>query len=116
MNENEWTEFILANEPMFKSSQFDGRLWDRTRPDIISKDHVLEVDWSHKWKEGVGQAVFYREMTGKRGGLLLLFPEGVNSEKERLRAYRALVACKGCQIDLFLWDCEKRRMLDGWQG
>ena len=115
MNENEWTEYILENQPIFKSSQFDSRLWDRTRPDIISESHVYEVDWSHKWKEGVGQAAFYREMTGKRGGLLLLFPDGVKSEKERLRAYRALLACKGCDLDLLFWDCENREFMDGWQ-
>lgn len=113
MNENEWTRYILENEPIFKGYQFDPRLWDRTRPDMISKAHVVEVDWSHKWKEGVGQACFYRELTGKQGGLLLLFLNGINSEKERLRAYRSLVACKGCGVDLYFWDCGEKRVIHG---
>ena len=116
MNENDWTRYILENEPIFKGYQFDPRLWDRTRPDMISKAHVVEVDWSHKWKEGVGQACFYRELADLEGGLLLLFPSGINSEKERLRAYRALIACKGCGVKLYLYDCKAKGLVDGWQG
>ena len=110
MNENDWTRFILENVPMFKSYSFDTRIWDRTRPDMSGPAHVYEVDWSSKWKEGVGQACFYSGLTGKRGGLLLLFPDGINSEKERLRGYRATVAARSAKIDLIFWDCRTREI------
>jgi hypothetical protein len=107
-DENAWTIQIAASDCDFAGYDTSYQFWDRTRPDLYGDEYVVEVDWSYKWKEGVGQACYYREIANRRGAVLLLFPEGINSEKERLRAYRCMIACKGAELDYFFYDCKKQ--------
>lgn len=48
---------------------------DSTRVDCLTDRYAVEVDWDYKWAEGVGQAQFYAEKTGKMPGLLLILDE-----------------------------------------
>ena len=111
MLENTWTQHIVNTVPHFKGYETEVRLWDRTRPDLVGPTEILEVDWSAKWKEGVGQACFYGMQTGLNPGLLLLFTDGINSEKERLRGYRAKLACIPAGISLYLYDCRDEKLI-----
>lgn len=108
MTEHDWTKHLASTE--FEGYQTKARLWDRTRPDLIGESEVIEVDWSWKWQEGVGQASFYGGITGLRPSLLLLFKEGINSEKERLRGYRAKLACISADVDLYFYDCRDKTL------
>tara|TARA_R110002012_G_scaffold183514_1_gene349913 strand:+ start:1451 stop:1843 length:393 start_codon:yes stop_codon:yes gene_type:complete len=45
---------------------------DRTRCDIVTKTHAIEVDWSKKWGESIGQSLNYSFQTNKRGGIVLI--------------------------------------------
>lgn len=45
---------------------------DKTRVDCIVGDYAIEYDFAHKWYEGIGQALHYSVMTGKRPGLVLI--------------------------------------------
>ena len=38
---------------------------DRSRIDVLTDEHAVELDWLHKWHEGVGQALHYAELSGK---------------------------------------------------
>lgn len=48
---------------------------DSTRVDCLTDKYAVEVDWDYKWAEGVGQAQYYAEKTGKMPGLLLILDE-----------------------------------------
>jgi hypothetical protein len=109
-SENDWTTHIAENGE-FSGYDTKFRFWDRTRPDLMGEKYVIEIDWSSKWKEGVGQACYYRELADKRGAVILLFPDGINSEKERLRGYRCMVACKGANLDWFFYDCKQKKFI-----
>lgn len=56
-------------------------LKDGTRADIVTDTHVFEVDWMDKWAEGLGQALHYATVTGKRAGLILLCKKLDNIDK-----------------------------------
>lgn len=72
-------------------------LWDSTRVDLLSASHAWEVDYSYKWAEGCGQALYYGLVTGKKPGLILLVRD-IN--RERRYVYRAQSICVKHDIDL----------------
>ena len=82
------------------------RLWDGARVDILTDEYAIEVDWSKKWAEGVGQAAYYGAMTGRRPVVLLLVRDW---KKEQTYAHRAATAAARCDAVLWLWD-ETRRV------
>lgn len=47
-------------------------LSDRTRVDCLTDKYAIEVDFAYKWAEGVGQALHYSIMTGKKAGVYLI--------------------------------------------
>ena len=59
-------------------------LTDRTRVDCMTPTHVIEVDYDYKWYEGVGQALHYATVTGKRPGVALIVSPGNRRYIERL--------------------------------
>ncbi len=75
------------------------RLWDRTRVDLLNDTHAIEVDWSHKYPEGIGQAIYYAAITDKQPGLVLLVKD---LNKEQRFIYRAQIACNAAGIDLYI--------------
>lgn len=56
--------------PSFGWKEF--RLWDMTRVDCLTKDYAIEFDFAKKWAEGVGQALYYAEMTHKKPAVVLI--------------------------------------------
>jgi len=41
------------------------RLRDRSRVDVLTDKHAIEVDWLDKWHQGIGQALHYSYLSGK---------------------------------------------------
>lgn len=48
------------------------RLPDKARVDCVTDEYAVEFDFARKWAEGIGQALYYGLMTGKRPGLVLI--------------------------------------------
>lgn len=94
--EREETDRLVA-EGMFGDCQTEVVLWDKTRVDISTATHAIEVDWASKWAEGVGQALYYSAVTGKKPGLVLLTKPG----EERF-VYRASILCVKHEIRLWV--------------
>lgn len=59
-------------ETRFPKGEMEVRLWDETRVDILTPEYAIEVDWASKWAEGIGQALYYSAVTGRKAGLVLL--------------------------------------------
>lgn len=109
-NENEWTE-LIAKTPTFEGFDTQRTLWDGTRPDLYGP-YAIEVDWSYKWKEGVGQACYYAAISDKPAGLLLLFKEGTKTPAAQRDAYKAIIAAKRAGIErVFFYDCTIRKFV-----
>jgi hypothetical protein len=63
---------------------------DRTRCDILTATHAIEVDFAKKWAEAIGQSLNYAMHTGKRPGVaLILLPASDNKYIERVRKISA---------------------------
>ena len=45
---------------------------DKTRVDCLTKTHAVEFDFANKWAEGIGQALHYGIMTGKKPMVVLI--------------------------------------------
>ncbi len=58
---------------------------DFTRVDCLTKTHAAELDFANKWAEGIGQALHYQKMTGKRAKVVLILE---NPTKEMVYFYR----------------------------
>ena len=48
------------------------RLKDETRVDCLTSDYAIEVDWAKKWAEGIGQALYYAQMTNRKPAVALI--------------------------------------------
>ena len=57
------------------------------RVDVSTSNEVFEVDWPHKWKEGMGQALAYSGETGKRPVLVLIsYSQGPENLQAKTKA------------------------------
>jgi len=68
-NEVEWSA-VLSKE--FEGSQLEYRLPDGSRVDILTRTEAIEVEWSDKWPESIGQSVYYGMATNKQPSVYLL--------------------------------------------
>lgn len=75
-------------------------LSDKTRVDCLLREYAVEVDYGHKWAEGVGQAQYYAKETGRKPGLLLIIDKG--EERYIKRAEKA-----GEYSGLTVWTIDK---------
>lgn len=78
-------------------AQSEVRMWDGTRVDLLNDEYAFEVDFARKWAEGVGQAVYYGQLTGKKPGLILL------AQKNEARfVYRAQTTAARAGVKVFV--------------
>ena len=87
----------------WKGSKVEVRQWDYSRVDMITETHAIEVDWSSKWAEAIGQSLYYAELTGKKPGIILLVK---NTQKEARYIYRCQTVCAKHNIKLWLEQVE----------
>lgn len=88
-------DFLLADEadevrrlaPKYEAES-GVRLKDGTRPDLLSEEYAIEVEWGEEWAEGIGQCLYYALAAERKPGLILLLkdPEKENRFLERVRA------------------------------
>jgi len=72
-------------------------LSDKTRVDCLTKKYAIEVDFGKKWAEGIGQSLYYAEMTGKKPAVALIIDK--KSEQRYLR--RLNKVAKSYKIKVF---------------
>ena len=85
---------IMCNE---LGGKIEYVLKDRTRVDCLTNEYAIEVDWAKKWAEGVGQSLYYAEMTNKKPAIALI----VGSNDQRY-IKRVEVLSKKLNIKLIL--------------
>ena len=42
------------------------------RADLVHLDHAYEIEWANKWKESIGQSLWYALQLNKKPGIILL--------------------------------------------
>ena len=79
--------------------QIEHRLPEGTRIDCLTPVYAVEVDFSDKWYQGIGQALYYAMKADKRPGLVLI------KERESDQKYidRALYLIRFYRLGIRLW-------------
>lgn len=75
------------------------RLKDKTRVDCLTNEYAIEVDWAKKWAEGIGQALYYSLMTGKKPAVGLIV-----GKRDKRYIKRLQKVSKEFDIEIFLID------------
>ncbi len=72
------------------------------RVDVLTENYAIEVDFLNKWKEGIGQALHYGEVSGKIPTLALIDEKNISEtsdeHKEKLQHIEALAVKKGIRL------------------
>lgn len=76
------------------------QMGDKTRCDIVTKTHAIEVEWANKWAEGIGQALWYSFQTNKKAGIVIIMSS--EKDKKHLMRLRSLIAGKNLNIDVWV--------------
>lgn len=76
------------------------------RADCITEEFAVEVDWSNKWAEGLGQAMHYASETGKRAAVVLLIHE--KSKNAEIYRLESTIAAYGVDVQIFVVEAPKR--------
>ena len=85
------------------------RLWDGTRVDILTENYAVEVDWSYKWTEAVGQSMYYSTQTDRKPGIVLLVKNFYDDLKY---IHRCKIVCEKLDIKLWMVDCKDFEVID----
>ena len=73
------------------------RLLDRTRVDCLTDEYAIEVDFAKKWAEGVGQSLYYAEMTEKKPAVGLIIRD-TKKDKRHMKRLKVLADKYGITI------------------
>jgi hypothetical protein len=74
-------------------------LWDQTRVDLLNDEYAIEIDFSVKWAEAVGQSLYYAALTDRKPAIILLIKD---FKKETRNIFRCQLLCELYKIKLYL--------------
>jgi len=72
---------------------------DGARVDCLTDQYVVEFDFSNKWAEAVGQALYYSMKTGKKAGIVLIM--NGNSSQAHLERLKDVIG--HYRLDIKIW-------------
>jgi hypothetical protein len=72
-NENEHADFIQTLIGGVREYSVEsGRI------DLLTDEYAFEIEWANKWKDAIGQAIWYGLQTNKKPGIILLLKSKEN--------------------------------------
>ncbi len=78
--------------------------WDGSRVDLLSELYAIEVEWAAKWKESIGQAVYYSILFHREPGVVLLRRRDADEDRH---IYRCQAVCARLGIKLWIEDAQE---------
>lgn len=88
---------------------------DRARIDILTDSEAIEVDWAHKWAEGIGQALYYGAVTRKTPVVLLLM-DTADEERYLARVRHVISTYSNTKLKLWLFNLHNGELNMGKKG
>lgn len=93
-------------------AEHDGKaeyvLLDRTRVDCLTDQYAVEFDFAPKWAEGLGQALHYGYMTGRKAAIALLLRKASTSDRMKARRIEMLISYYRLPLKLFIIEINER--------
>ena len=77
-------------------------LKDRTRVDCLTDKYAIEVDFSRKWAESIGQSLYYAHMTAREPAIGFI----IDRQKDKRYFSRLDVLAKKYGIKIFMIEKE----------
>jgi len=74
------------------------------RADCLSDRFAIEVDFSEKWPEAIGQALYYAAETGKQPGIILVCR--MRDDQCLKHSYRLCSTLASWQLPITVWECD----------
>jgi hypothetical protein len=91
-------------------SKFNGileyRLKDKSKVDCLTKTYAIEVDFSKKWAESIGQSLYYSLETNTRPGVLL-----ITEKKQKDIKYLKRLKRVAKELDITIWTIDKNLVI-----
>jgi len=95
--ESDWTNGLAESTGGRAEVQVDSG-----RADVLTENYAVEVDFLRKWKEGLGQALYYADVTDLIPVLAIIAPDRV--DEDLLKQIDALCIEKGVKLVLLVSD------------
>lgn len=77
----------------------------RVRVDCLTAKYAIEVDWSDKWAESIGQSLNYGILTRRDAGVILICRRTKKTCANHIQRMKVTVRVHRLPIDV--WYCEK---------
>ena len=77
----------------------------KVRVDCLTSSHAIEVDWSDKWAESIGQSLNYAILTRRNAGVILICRRTVRTCSNHIQRMKVTVRVHRLPIDV--WFCDK---------
>lgn len=74
----------------------------RGRADVVTETHAIEVEFAAKWKNSIGQALWYGFQLNKSAGIVLIMEDPVKDAPSAI-ALASLIQHHQLPIKLWLW-------------
>jgi len=75
------------------------RLSDGTRADCVTSEYAVEFDFARKWAEGLGQALRYARLTGKKAAVVLIWKN--DADRIKISNLKSDIKYYGIPVDVF---------------
>jgi hypothetical protein len=73
------------------------------RIDLLTDEYAIEVEFANKWKEAIGQALWYGLQTNRRPGIVLIKREGQADNRYVLQLGSTLNYAELNQVRVWVW-------------
>ena len=80
------------------------RLSNGARVDCLSPDYAIEVDWTEKWAEAIGQALYYAAETDRKPAVILICHQAPLTCLLHIFRFETTVAL--WRLPITTWRCE----------
>ena len=77
----------------------------KVRVDCLTPTHAIEVDWSDKWAESIGQSLNYAILTRRNAGVILICRRTERTCANHIQRMKVTVRVHRLPIDV--WFCDK---------
>lgn len=82
------------------------------RVDCLTADYAIEIDFTEKWAEAIGQALDYAHETGRKPGAILICRQSEIRCLGHVLRFQATLAFWGLPVTLWRCDTDSQTLAD----
>jgi len=103
LHKESYYQKIVCNK---MNGQIEYRLEDKSRVDCLTSTYAIEFDFANKWAESIGQSLYYKAMTNKKSGVVLIMENGAKDIKYLKRLNKVAI-----EYNITVWTIDKNLVL-----